>query len=187
MKKLTTILCSIAFMIAGISMAITVKDPSYANSGYKTMAAATLPSGVQLPNLDDSRLHVPLDLLLDEAKRQNVLGNTFAVNEDPNSEKIDSLQNRISYLEEKEQATRDSMAKAPAPKSIVKTKVITRHIHTTDTIHVPVYYLATQVGNKEGPTDQCVSVYEVHKVDEICPENTNSSEKHTNEYVDAGE
>lgn len=174
-------------MIAGISMAITVKDPSYAKDGYKTMAAATLPNAVQLPNLDDSRLHVPLDLLLDEAKRQNVLGNASAVNVDPNSEKIDSLQNRISYLEEKEQATRDSMAKAPAPKPIVKTRVITRHTHTTDTIHVPVYYLATQVGNKEGPTEECISVYEVHKVDEICPENTNSSEKHVNEHVSVGE
>ena len=40
---------------------------------------------------------------------------------------------------------------------------------------------ATQVGTKEGPTEECVSVYEVHKVDEICPENTNSSVEPVNE------
>ena len=173
MKKLTTILCSIAFMIAGISMAVTVKDPSYAKDSYKTMAAATL------PNLDNTRMHLPLDLLLDEAKRQNVLGNVSTVNTDPNLEKIDSLQNRIKHLEEQE--NNDSMGMVPAPKPIVKTKVVTRHVHTTDTIRVPIYYLATQVGTKEGPTEECVSVYEVHKVDEICPENTNSSVEPVNE------
>ena len=65
----------------------------------------------------------------------------------------------------KEQVTKVKWRKAPVPAPIAP-----------DTIQVPVYYLVTQVGNKEGPTGECISVYEVHKVDEICPEISNSCE-----------
>lgn len=150
MRKVTSILCSIAFMISGIMMAITASDPS-PGTGYKTLAAATLPHQMS----DTDRMIIPQDLLRDFAKKNEVLDTVYIT-------KTDTI---------KEQVTKVKWRKAPVPKPIVE----------RDTIQVPVYYLATQVGNKEGPKGECISVYEVHKVDEICPEITNSSVELINE------
>jgi hypothetical protein len=159
-------------MVSGIMMAITASDPS-PGTGYKTMAAATpqyyMPSSggtnvVEMPNL-------PQDLLLDLAKKKGLsIAEQTTANAD--SILIDSLKKQISSLEKKRQVTKVKWRKVPAPKPIIK----------TDTIQVPIYYLATQVGKKESPTGKCISVYEVHKVDEICSETTNSSVDGINEY-----
>lgn len=127
-------------------MAITASDPS-PGTGYKTMAAGTMP--VQLfPSVDTNTIQLPQDLLLDLAKK-GVRDTVFITN-------TDTI---------KEQVTKVKWRKAPAPKPIV----------VRDTIRETHYYLATQVGNKEGPTGECIPIYEVHKVDEICPGITNSS------------
>ena len=133
MRKVTTILCSIAFMVSGIMMAITASDPSPGTS-YKTIAAATMPSveaSVFGTVQDTTTIDLPEDLVRELAKKKGVLDTVY--------------------------------------------------ITKTDTIQVPVYYLATQVGNKEGPTGECIPIYEVRKVDEICPETTNSSVNLSNE------
>ena len=172
MKTLATIICGLGMFILGLAI-IRSGDMS-PDTGYKSMAAATIPY-VDLRNAD-----IPRDLLLDAEKN---VQKTPVVEVDFDSVKVDSLSRRTRELEEL--VTKTKRPKVPAPKVIVKTKVVNNH--TRDTIQVPVYYLATQVGNKEGPTDKCISIYEVHKVDEVCPENTNSSEKRTIEYVNTEE
>ena len=172
MRKVTSILCSIAFAISGIMMAVTASDPS-PGSGYKTLSAATLPY-LRLPSADTGTIAYPIipqDLLLDLAKKKG-LNTTEQTSVGVDSATVDSLKQRIVDLEQRRQVTKVKWRRAPALKPIVK----------SDTIRVPVYYLATQVGNKEGPTGECISVYEVHKVDKICPENLNSSVEDTTEY-----
>lgn len=165
MRKVTTILCSIAFMISGIMMALTASDPS-PGTGYKTMAAATMPY-VYTPTFpvlqrDTGTLDMPEDLVRDIAKRKGLLDTVYIT-------KTDTI---------KEEVTKVKWRKAPVPTPIV----------VRDTIREAHYYLATQVGTKEGPKDQCIPVYEVHKVDELCPEIINSSVKPVSELdTDVGE
>ena len=114
-------------------------------SGYKTMAAAT--TDYVYPMVDLTKLQVPEDLSLDLAKKK-ALDTVYIT-------KTDTIEKQV---------TKVKLRKVSGPTQVVH-----------DTLYVPKYYLATQTGNKEGPADKCVSVYEVHQVDEICPENTNSS------------
>lgn len=170
MNKQMSILCSIAFMISGIMMAVTASDPS-PGTGYKSMSAATMS---RLPVMDGGTIQfptLPQDLLLDLAKKQG-LDTTKETIVVVDTAMVDSLKQRIYNLEQTRQVTKVKWRKAPAPKPIIE----------RDTIQVPVYYLATQVGNKEGPTGECISVYEVHKVDEICSGTTISSAEGMNEY-----
>jgi hypothetical protein len=156
-------------MISGIMMAITASDPS-PGTGYKTMSAATLPKIYPTPIVvqDTGTIDLSEDLVRDLAKRKGVLDTVYIT-------KTDTI---------KEQVTKVKVKKVPVPSNIMELNVTAR----TDTVHVPVYYLATQVGNKEGPKDECISVYEVHKVDEICPKTTTSSTKPINESdIDVGE
>ena len=150
-------------------MAITGSDQS-SSSGYKTASAATMPY-YSFPRIDTGTIDIPQDLLLDLANKKG-LNVTAKTNAGVDSAIIDSLQQRITYLEQKGQVTKVKWRKGAAPKPIIM----------RDTIKVPVYYLATQVGNKEGPTGESISIYEVHKVDEICSKTTISSVEDTVEY-----
>jgi hypothetical protein len=142
-------------MISGIMMAITASDSSSSDS-YKTITAATLPELPVLPSIQKAaELDLSEDLVRDLAKQKGVLDTVYVT-------KTDTI---------KEQVTKVKVKKVPVPSNVIEVNVTARR----DTIQVPVYYLATQVGNKEGPTGECISVYEVHKVDEICPEISNSS------------
>lgn len=164
MRKVTAVLCSIAFMISGIMMAITASDPS-PGTGYKTMSAATMSQFspvFPIDNSDIATLSLSEDLVRDLAKQKGVLDTVYVT-------KTDTV---------KEQVTKVKVKKVPVPSNVMEINVTAR----TDTIQVPVYYLATQVGNKEGPTGNCMQIYEVHKVDELCPETTNSSVDDVNEY-----
>lgn len=155
MRTFTTLICSIALFVLGSSVIYSASSKFKTDNRYKTMAAATI---------DLSQMQIPRDLLLDASRNTNVKELTPTVEVQFDSIKVDSLNKRVKELELKSSVVKTKWLKAPAPKPIVKI--------THDTIfkEVPVYYLATQVGNKEGPTEKCVSVYEVHKVDEICPE-----------------
>ena len=62
MKKLTTIVCSMCFMIAGVCLVLSKQTISTGNSLY----AAELPQMVIPTHMDESAL--PLDLQLDLAK-----------------------------------------------------------------------------------------------------------------------
>lgn len=139
MKRFTTIICCLAFMIAGVAMAIHRSDPSNNPYGYKTMSAATLPQ--VRPELLNG-MQLPLDLRLDQAKRNSAPDTVFIT-------KTDTITKQVTKVKWK---------KVPVPSPVIR-----------DTLYVPRYYLATQVGNKEGPMDNCIQVYELQKVDEICP------------------
>lgn len=163
MKKAMTILCSIAFAISGITMALHSGNISPGVKG-NTIAAAPMPHYVfPKVQLDTCTLDIPEDLIRDLAKRKGVLDTVYVT-------KTDTI---------KEQVTKVKWKKIPASSPVMEINVTASH--RTDTIQVPVYYLATQVGNKEGPTGECISVYEVHKVDEICPDTTISSVELSNE------
>lgn len=123
------------------------------------MSAATIPSYMPtfpVIQAEADTLNISEDLLRDLAKRKGVLDTVFVT-------KTDTI---------KEQVTKVKWKKVPVPSPVIEVNVESSR---TDTIQVPVYYLATQVGNKEGPTGECMSVYEVHKVDEICPPETANS------------
>ena len=152
-------------MISGIMMALHASDPS-PQTGYKTIAASTMPKVYTsvYEVKDTGQLDLSEDFVRSLAKQKGVLDTVFIT-------KTDTI---------KEQVTKVKVKKVPVPSNVMEINVQAR----TDTIQVPVYYLATQVGSKEGPTGECISVYEVHKVDEICPEITNSSVELSNESDD---
>jgi hypothetical protein len=158
MRKVTTIICSIAFMISGIMMAITASDPS-PGTNYKTISAATPSQPLYIPytiqKTDTGTLDLSEDLVRDLAKKKGLLDTVYIT-------KTDTV---------KEEVTKVKWRKAPVPAPIV----------VRDTIREAHYYLATQVGMKDGPKDQCIPIYEVHKVDELCPEIINSSGELMNE------
>ena len=149
-------------MISGIMMAITATNNSSSKS-YKAIQASTLPKYTmpQLPTMatDTGTIDLSEDLVRDLAKKKGVLDTVYIT-------KTDTV---------KEQVTKVKWRKATVASPVMEINVTKTR---TDTIHVPVYYLATQVGNKEGPNNECIPIYELRKVDELCP---NSSTKLTNE------
>ena len=150
MRRLTTILCSIAFMVSGIMMALSTSDQS-PGTGYKSVAAATMQYSNPQPLIpifslkNDSTVDLSEDLVRDLARAKGVMDTVLITD------------------------TITRWRKAPAPKPVVKETVV------HDTVPVLIYYIATRAGMKEGPDGECISVYEVHEVDKICPEINNSS------------
>lgn len=176
MKRFTTILCSIAFAVFGIGLAMYgIRTPNLDHT--QTVAAGTIGLEKYAPLTTIQYSQLPQDLRLDLAK--NAPTAEAITTEAVDTAMVDSLTKRIAQLEQQKQVTTVKWKRGPAPPPIVKTKVV--ELHTTDTIQVPVYYLATQVG-KEEPTGQCVPIYEVRKVDELCPQIINSSSSHVNEH-----
>ncbi len=135
-------------------MAITASDPS-PGTGYKTMTAATLQAPtVGINPIDLSGLSD--DLVRDIAAKKGVLDTVYIT-------KTDTIIKQVTKVKWRQ-------ATAPDP-------VVVR-----DTIREAHYYLATQVGTKEGPTGECIPIYEVRKVDEVCPQDSNSSVMRTPQY-----
>lgn len=130
MKKITTILCSLAFMISGIMMAWQEVNPVVVTP-TQDVAAAT---PIYIPTFNPTQL--PLDV-------QMSLG-------------IAQSKDTVRIVEhDTVQVTKIKWRKAPAPNPVVEVR------------HDTLYYIATQVGNKEGPSYQGDAVYEVHKVSDI--------------------
>lgn len=155
-------------MISGIMMAITATDLS-PGINNKAIHAATL-SKFEVPmfpvTMDNGNVvDLSEDLVRDLAKRKGVLDTVYIT-------KTDTIKERVTKVKVK---------KVPVPSNVMEINVQAHRVRT-DTIQVPVYYIATQVGTKEGPTGDCISVYEMRKVDKICPDSINSSVKDTNEY-----
>jgi hypothetical protein len=153
MKTLATIICGIALFVLGAAVIHSATDISPGmNTGYKTMAAATL---------DLSKMQIPRDLLLDATKSNQPDDKTPTVQVSFDSLLVDSLHKRVQMLE-KRPVTVTKWRKSP-PKTIIKT------VHDTIINTVPVYYVTKEVSNKEGP-EGCRSVYEVRHVEDICPD-----------------
>lgn len=150
MKQAMSILCSIAFAIVGIAMAVNNTDKSRSINSAQMMAA-TAPNIYTFPTakLDTGTIDLSEDLVRDLAKKHGVQDTVYIT-------KTDTI---------KEQVTKVKWRKAPVPAPVVK----------RDTIRETHYYLATQVGSKESPTGECIPIYEVHKVNEVCPEMINST------------
>lgn len=171
MKAFTTVISCLLFAIFGSIIADMSKEQRV--NSYNTLNAATLPNWSASATKGEKAV-LPQFLLWDFEDK--------AVSEsEPTSDfteniLIDSLYKRTVALENERQVVKVKWRKVPVPGPVVR-----------DTIRVPTYYLATQVGNKEGPTGECISVYEVHKVDEICSGITNSSDGAIEYHVDVGE
>lgn len=167
MKQFTTIVCSMFFAVFGLGLAL---------SGFKTqdimptMALNAAPM-LQNPVATMPRLPMPFDSVSQAVDKTDTV--KITIHDTIMAPPVTIYSNIQPKVKRRVAPVPDVIAnKAP-----------------TDTVFVsvPVYYLATQVGNKEGPKDKCISVYELQKVDEICPEITNSSTKHVNEHVGAGD
>lgn len=144
MKRFTTTLCSIAFMISGIMMALHTSDNNQPQFGM-TAQAATLYPTISYPDLNMGRIEsLPIS------------GEAI--------ERTDTV-----YIHDSIPVPTNKIQKVPVP------KYITKYVTKTDTI----CYLATQVGNKEGPSNNEYVFYEVHKVDDIKQLKPNSLEVST--------
>lgn len=168
MKAFTTVISCLLFAIFGSIIADMSKEQRV--NSYNTLNAATLPSwstSAEMPALPQ---------LLSQKFEDKAVSEPELTSDFTESVLIDSLYKRTIALENEKQVVKVKWRKVPVPGPVVR-----------DTVLVPTYYLATRVGNKEGPTGECVSVYEVHKVDEICSGITNSSDGTIEYHVDVGE
>lgn len=151
-------------------MAITESEKSTA-TGYKTVSAATVQPFVPtfpVIGADTGSIEISEDLLRDLAKKKGVLDTVYVT-------KTDTI---------KEQVTKVKVKKVSVPSNVMEINVTAR----TDTIQVPVYYLATQIESRTDSTGTCIPIYELRKVDELCPEIKNSSTKLVNEQdISVGE
>jgi len=171
MKAFTTVISCLLFAIFGSIIADMSKEQRV--NSYNTLNAATLPNW----NTNTTGNAVPaLPQLLSQKFEDNAVSKPELTSDFTENVLIDSLYKRTIALENEKQVTKVKWRKVPVPGPIVR-----------DTVLVPTYYLATRVGNKESPTGECISVYEVHKVDEICSGITNSSDGTIEYHVDVGE
>lgn len=148
MKRLTTILCCISFAIFGIGLAIGSNEQPNMPTGMTASAATQLNVG-NIPSLDFSNA-IPI------TSQNSEIDNSVAESVMPKTDTV--------------VVTKTKWKKAPEPDPIVIQM-------PADTVYVPVpvYYLATQVGNKESPTGYSGTIYEVHEVSSFDSEITNSS------------
>lgn len=166
MKKALSFLLGLAFFASGGMLAISKSEVS-SSSNYKTMYAMTrpVPQIVGTTHNVDTSMVLPQDLLLGLAKKQGALDTVYIT-------KTDTIT---------EQVTTVKVKKVAVPSPVIDINVTSEC--RVDTVEKPVYYLATQSGVKEGPDGKCVKVYEIHQVDEICPEKANSCEVGTDDEL----
>lgn len=145
MKRITSIVCSLALAAFGVCIALVPNNNSY--TGYKTATASTMT--YTMPTIDMSTVQIPKDLSLDLAKKK--ASDTVYIT------KTDTVMKQV---------TKVKWRKVAVPTPVVQKE--------TDTVYIPKYYLATQSGVKEEPAG-CTLIYEVQQIDKICPENINSS------------
>jgi hypothetical protein len=146
MRYITTILCTLAFLVAGISLAVQDNNDSPAFK-HQTISAATVPV-YSMPGL-------PLDLQLD-LKNKYKTTDTVYVTQPSDTVFVE----KVKWVKSK-QTAKHTMARAalkrqgldiPAsePDSIVKNKVCgDREEHTPDTIGPPKESIILIVGDKE--------------------------------------
>lgn len=157
MKQFTSIVMTLLFAIAGVTLAISNYE-SRRTDGYNAMSAAVLPN-FGFPKIDTNTMVIPQGFSpnlkkqspdTEELTTQNIT--------------IDSLRNRIEYLEKKGQVTKVIRRKVRVPTPVVE----------KDTVRI--YYLATQVSSREGSSGECIPVFEVKKVNSLCPEEPSTIE-----------
>ena len=150
MKPILSILACISFVIAGHFLASANQNASY---GYKTMSAATLPVYSQ----DTNPIAYPKLPIIPSPECGSTSSQESELTSDfKESLLIDSLYKEIDHLAAQEPVVKVKWKQAPAPDPIV----------IRDT--VSIYYLARQVGSRDDP-DNCIEIYELQQVDEICP------------------
>lgn len=171
MKAFPTVISCLLFAVFGSIIADMSKEQRVNN--YNTLNAATLPSWSASATKGENTV---LPQFLSWNFEDKAVSKSEQTSDFTENLLIDSLYKRTVALENERQVIKVKWRKVPVPGPVVR-----------DTVQVPTYYLATQVGNKEGPTGECISVYEVHKVDEICSGTTNSSDGTIEYHVDVGE
>lgn len=140
MKKVVSILLFVCFVVVGKLLADATMVQRYHN-GYKTMAAATV-QNYQMVAPGTFTMPTPQDLSLGlENKDGSISTETTAVVD--NSELVDSLKERIAYLEKKEQVTKVVRIRDPMPESDSKSNDYTNYMlmvqNTEDgTVNIPV-------------------------------------------------
>jgi len=145
MRYITTILCTLAFLVAGISLAIQDKNDSPVFK-HQTISAATVPTVYSLPGL-------PLDLQLDLKKKYEKTDTVFIPSDTVFVEKIVRVKPKYTA----EHTTARAALKrqgldipASEPDSIVKNKVCgDREEYTPDTIGPPKVSIILTVDGEE--------------------------------------
>jgi hypothetical protein len=144
MRYITTILCTLAFLVAGISLAVQDNKNSQVFT-HQTISAATVPN-YSLPGL-------PLDLQLDLKNKYKTTDTVFIPSDTIFVEKIV----RVKPKHKAEHTTARAALKrqgldipASEPDSIVKSKVCgDREEYTPDTIGPPKASIILTVDGKE--------------------------------------
>lgn len=163
MKTFATVFCCVCFALGGIGLALNKSDPNIAqNQVYAATGPRYVVPQVPIMTRDTCPLDIPETPVRGFAEKERASDTVYI-------HRTDTVIKQVPKVKVK---------KVPVPSNVIEVDVPARKV---DTIQVPVYYLATQVGTKEGSKDQCIPIYEVHKVDELCPEIINSSVESSNE------
>lgn len=157
MKKFITIFCALAFAICGLGLGLSTKSPPPIVIGNGLNMSAATPMKPFLPpvlrNVQDSI---------------TVISDTITVRDTVYVEKSSP----IMAKSKKAKGTTANKKKTPATSSISPQASV--QVHDTVYLKQPVIYLAVQVGMKEGPLEDSLTIYEVHKVDSIGSHKYNS-------------
>lgn len=144
MKYLTTILCALAFAIAGISLAVQDEKPSGVSFMHQTISAATVPS-YNLPEF-------PLDLRLDMEKKYKKTDTVYSSHTDTVFvEKVVWRKQKPAYIAARAAIKRQGLdTPAMEPDEIVKGPMYgDREEHTPDTIGPPKASIILTVDGEE--------------------------------------
>lgn len=158
MKKFITIFCALAFAICGLGLGLSTKSPPPIVIGNGLNMSAATPMKPFLPPM------------LERAKDSiTVVSDTITVRDTVYVERSTSTVAKLKRAK----GTTANKKKSPATSSISQQACI--QVHDTVYLKQPVIYLAVkQVGMKEGPLEDSLSIYEVHKVDSIGSHKYNS-------------
>lgn len=145
MRRVTSIICSLAFAIFGIGLATVGLDPP---TQTITASAASYRMPVIQANNDFGQLPLDLksDLMEEDTLEEIVVTPELLQEKSPSKKEL-----KLPKKKRKRNYTPDQMIRKARQDTITKV--------------VPVYYLATYIGNKEDAKGKNLTIYEVHKVD----------------------
>lgn len=161
MKTFVTIVCAIAFAICGLGLGLSTKSPPppiVIGNGLSMNAATPmkpfLPPQLS-PAMDSTKTVTAPDTI--------TIRDTVTVYVKSSSTKAKLR---------KAKGTTATKKKVPVASSVSHQAPI--QVHDTVYLKQPVIYLAKQVGMKEGPLEDSLTIYEVHRVDSIGSHEYNS-------------
>lgn len=165
MKKFVTIFCALAFAVCGLGLGLSTKSPP---------PPIIIGNGLSMNAAIPMKPFLPPQLLpvVDSTKTGTVITDTIIIRDTVTVRVKDS--SKVAKLRK----SKVQLAKKGFKKNVPVTSSISHQapiqVHDTTYLEKPVIYLIRQVGKKEGPSEDSLTIYEVHKVDSIGSRKYNS-------------